>query len=221
MSTGLGAGPGTVVLISGSGTNLQAMIDQVQRGDLAIRIVAVISDVAGALGLERARDAGIPAVAVNYPDYPDRAAAEQALAATLAELDPAIVALAGFMRILPASLAQTFAGRMLNVHPSLLPKFRGLHTYERVLEAGDDWHGATVHFVVPELDAGPPIIQYRIAVRPGDDIASLRERVQHGEYQIYPRAISWLARGRLALRNNMAWLDGKPLETPVRVDEPA
>lgn len=219
MSEGLGAGPTTAVLVSGSGTNLQAIIDRVQKGDLRIRLAAVLSDVPGAYGLERAQGAGIPTTAVNYQDFPDRPAAEQALGSELAAIDPEIVVLAGFMRILPDAIVATYQGRMLNVHPSLLPKFRGLHTYERVLEAGDAWHGTTVHFVVPELDAGPAIIQYRVAVRPADDAASLRARVQDGEYLIYPQAIGWLASGRLALRDGGAWLDGKPLTAPVQVDE--
>ena len=216
MSKGLGAGPATVVLVSGSGTNLQAIIDQ---GHLRVRLVAVLSDVPDAYGLQRAQAAGIPTVTVNYKAYPDRPSAERALAAELAAIDPAIVVLAGFMRILPDAIVQAYQGRMLNVHPSLLPRFRGLHTYERVLEAGDAWHGTTVHFVVPELDAGPAIIQYRVAVKPTEDIASLRERVQRGEYLVYPQAIGWLASGRLTLRDGQAWLDDNPLAAPVQVDE--
>ncbi|UCG72501.1 MAG: phosphoribosylglycinamide formyltransferase [Chromatiales bacterium] len=219
MSKGLGAGPATVVLVSGSGTNLQAIIDQVQQGHLRVRLVAVLSDVPDAYGLQRAQAAGIPTVTVNYKAYPDRPSAERALAAELAAIDPAIVVLAGFMRILPDAIVQAYQGRMLNVHPSLLPRFRGLHTYERVLEAGDAWHGTTVHFVVPELDAGPAIIQYRVAVKPTEDIASLRERVQRGEYLVYPQAIGWLASGRLTLRDGQAWLDDNPLAAPVQVDE--
>lgn len=219
MSEGLGAGPATAVLVSGSGSNLQAIIDQVQDAQLRIRLAAVLSDVPDALGLARARDAGIPAVAVDYRGFADRPAAEQALAGELARVDAEIVVLAGFMRILPDPLVETYQGRMLNVHPSLLPKFRGLNTYERVLAAGDSWHGTTVHFVVPELDAGPGIIQYRVAVRSTDDAASLRARVQHGEYLVYPQAIGWLASGRLSLRDGAAWLDGKRLGAPVQIDE--
>ncbi len=219
MSAGLGAGPATAVLVSGSGTNLQAIIDQVQKGHLRIRLAAVLSDVPDAYGLERARAAGIPTVTVNYRDFPDRPAAEQALGRALAAVDPEIVVLAGFMRILPDAIVESYQGCMLNVHPSLLPKFRGLHTYERVLAAGDAWHGTTVHFVVRELDAGPAILQYRVAVRPGEDADSLRARVQAGEYLVYPQAIGWLASGRLALRDGGAWLDGTPLAAPVQVDE--
>ena len=118
-------------------------------------------------------------------------------------------------------LVERYEGRMLNIHPSLLPKHRGLDTYRRALEAGDAWHGSTVHFVIPELDAGPSIIQYRVPVRPDDDEQSLRHRVQKGEYQIYPQALGWLASGRLKLRDGLAWLDDNPLAEPVLVEEPA
>ncbi|RMF95025.1 MAG: phosphoribosylglycinamide formyltransferase [Gammaproteobacteria bacterium] len=209
------------VLISGSGTNLQAILDAAAAGELPVTICGVLSDRPDAAGLERARRAGVPAIAVDYREHPDRAAAEAALGQQLDALAPDIVVLAGFMRILPDELVERYAGRMLNVHPSLLPKFRGLDTFRRVLEAGDAWHGSTVHFVVPELDAGPRIIRYRIAVRPGDTAASLKQRVQAGEYRIYPRAIRWLAEGRLALRDGAAWLDGRRLDEPVTVDEAA
>ncbi|MDJ0928923.1 MAG: phosphoribosylglycinamide formyltransferase [Gammaproteobacteria bacterium] len=209
----------TAVLISGSGTNLQAIIDATAAGELPIDLCAVVSDQPAAFGLERARRADIPTITVDYRDHPDRSAAEAGLGDTLAELDPDIVVLAGFMRILPDDIVEHFRGRMLNVHPSLLPKFRGLHTFARVLEAGDAWHGSTVHFVVPELDSGPSIIQYRIAVRSDDDEASLKDRVQAGEYVIYPRAIGWLATGRVELKHDAAWLDGERLGTPVLVDE--
>lgn len=219
MKQGIGRGPSTVVLVSGSGTNLQAIIDRVTSGELGITLSAVISDVPDAFGLERARRAGITAIAIDYRSFPDRATAETELARQLDELDPEIVVLAGFMRILPAELVSRYAGRMLNVHPSLLPRHRGLNTYARVLEAGDDWHGSTVHFVVPELDAGPSILQYRVRVGPADDVPSLQQRVQQGEYEIYPRAIDWLATGRLQLRSGEAWLDGQALGEPERVLE--
>ena len=219
MSAGLGAGPSTAVLVSGSGTNLQAIIDQVQAGQLRVRLAGVFSDVPGAHGLERARAANIPATAVDYKAFEDRPAAEAELGRQLAALDPEIVVLAGFMRILPNAIVQAYQGRMLNVHPSLLPKFRGLGTFAKVLAAGDKWHGTTVHFVVPELDAGPAIIQYRVRVRREDTEATLRERVQHGEYQVYPQTIGWLACGRLELNNGAAWLDGNRLLEPVLVDE--
>ncbi len=207
------------VLISGSGTNLQAMLDAAARGELPVTICGVLSDRPGAAGLDRARRAGVPAFAVDYRDFADRAAAEAELGRQLEALAPDIVALAGFMRILPDALVERYAGRMLNVHPSLLPKYRGLDTFRRVLEAGDPWHGSTVHFVVPELDAGPRIIRYRIAVRPEDSEQSLKQRVQAGEYRIYPQAIRWLAEGRLELRDGAAWLDGERLDEAVTVEE--
>lgn len=219
MSKGLGAGPSTAVLVSGGGTNLQAIIDQVQARNLRIRLACVISDVPDAYGLERAREAGIPALAVDYAAFDERRDAEAELARQLAELEPEIIVLAGFMRILPDAIVEAYEGRMLNVHPSLLPKYRGLRTYQRVLEAGDEWHGTTVHFVVPELDAGPSIIQYRVPVRPEDNEATLRERVQRGEYEVYPQALGWLASGRLSLRDGAAWLDGNRLDGPVLLDE--
>lgn len=219
MTQDIGHGPSTVVLVSGGGTNLQAIIDRVSNGELGITLTAVISDVPDAFALERARQAGIQALTIDYRRFPDRAAAETELARQLRDLAPEIIVLAGFMRILPADLVSSYAGRMLNVHPSLLPRHRGLNTYQRALEAGDDWHGSTVHFVVPELDAGPSIIQYRVRVGPTDDVPSLERRVQQGEYQIFPRAIDWLATGRLQLRSGEAWLDGQPLGEPERVLE--
>ena len=207
------------VLISGSGTNLQAIIDAAAAGELPIDLCAVVSDQPKAYGLERARRADIPTITVDYRSYPDRTTAEAGLSRALAELDPTMVVLAGFMRILPTDIVERYRGRMLNVHPSLLPKYRGLHTFTRVLEGGDAWHGSTVHFVVPELDAGPSIIQYRIAVRDDDDEDSLKARVQAGEYLIYPRAIGWLATGRVKLEDDIAWLDGERLDSPVIVHE--
>jgi phosphoribosylglycinamide formyltransferase-1 len=211
--------PRGVVLVSGEGSNLQAIIDQVKRGALGVSLVGVVSDRPGVRALERARQAGIPAIVVDYAAAADRAAFGAELATVLASLRPDIVVLAGFMRILPAPLVASFEGRMLNVHPSLLPRYPGLHTYRRALEAGDAEHGATVHFVTPELDAGPAIIQYRIPVHPADTEDSLRARVRAGEYLIYPRAIAWLAAGRAELREGATWLDGRRLSAPVVVDE--
>lgn len=207
------------VLVSGNGSNLQAIIDAARAGELAVDVVGVVSDRPGAYALERARAAGIEAVTVDYRAAADREAFGRRLAAELARLAPSAVILAGFMRILPAAVVERFRGRMLNVHPSLLPLYPGLDTYRRALAAGDAWHGSTVHFVVPELDAGPAILQYRVRVRPGDTEASLRQRVQRGEYLIYPQAIGWLAEGRLEQRDGMAWLDGRPLSTPRILDE--
>lgn len=209
----------SAILVSGSGSNLQAIIDQQRAGRLGIDIVGVLSDRPDVLALERARRAGIPAVTVNFRAAADRAAFAAQLAAELQALAPELVVLAGFMRILPADIVDRYRGRMLNVHPSLLPKFPGLDTYRRVLAAGDAWHGSTVHFVIPALDAGPGIIQYRIRVQAGDTEQTLRERVQRGEHLIYPRAIDWIARGRVTYRDDSVYLDGQPLAAPVVVEE--
>jgi phosphoribosylglycinamide formyltransferase-1 len=213
------ATPRAVVLVSGDGSNLQAIIDQVRRGALGLTLAGVVSDRPGVRALERGAAAGIPVHVVDWAS--DRPAFPGRLAATLADLQPDLVILAGFMRILPSELVDRYRGRMLNVHPSLLPRYPGLHTYRRALEAGDREHGSTVHFVIPALDAGPGILQYRVPVRPGDTEESLRERVRAGEHLIYPRAIAWLAAGRVSLRDGAAWLDGERLAEPVVVDEVA
>lgn len=207
------------VLISGSGTNLQAIIDAVAAGQLNIELIGVISDRPDAFGLQRAADAGVPVIAVDYMACADRSDYDRQLDAALAALEPNLVVLAGYMRILADATVNKYSGRMLNVHPSLLPDYPGLNTYARVLAAGDQWHGTTVHFVIPELDAGPAIIQYRVAVGPGESEASLRGRVQQGEYQIYPRAIGWFADKRLQLDDATVALDGESLTEPVVVSE--
>jgi phosphoribosylglycinamide formyltransferase-1 len=219
MTQGIGEGPRTVVLISGGGTNLQAFIDQVSQNRLGINLASVVSDRPDAPGVERAKRAGIPVTTVDYEALGDRQSAEQLLCDELERLQPKIVLLAGFMRILPTEIVTRHAGSMLNVHPSLLPKYRGLNTYRRVLEAGDAWHGSTVHFVTPELDAGPAILQYRVAVRADDTAASLADRVRQGEYIIFPRAVNWLATNRLTLVGDQIELDGQPLDRPRIVDE--
>jgi len=211
--------PRTAVLVSGSGSNLQAIIDRQAAGQLPVSLAGVISDRPGVRALERAAAAGIPALTVDHGAFADRAAFDDELAATLERLQPEIVVLAGFMRILAAPLVDRWSGRMLNVHPSLLPLYPGLHTYQRALAAGDAWHGSTVHFVTRDLDAGPAIIRYRVRILPGDSEQTLAQRVQRGEYLVYPRAIGWLATGRLALRDGHAWLDGTALESPVTIDE--
>ena len=160
-------------------------------------------------------DAGIPALTLDYGAFAEPSEFHAATERLLGGLQPDLVVLAGFMRILPARLVQAFSGRMLNVHPSLLPKYPGLGTYRRVLDAGDPWHGSTVHFVTPELDAGPSSVQYRVRVRSNDDEVSLRERVVRGEHLIYPRAISWAVDGRLRLIGNEPWLDGARLTAPL------
>jgi len=216
---GIGSGIRTVVLVSGGGTNLQAIINEVRSGELATNLCCVISDRPGVLGLDRADKAGIPTQVIDYQHFAQRTDADVALLTKLSALKADLVVLAGFMRILPEELVQQYHGRMLNIHPSLLPKYRGLHTYRRALAAGDSHHGTTVHFVTPELDAGPSIIQYRVPIHADETETSLSNRVQQGEYLIYPKAIRWFAEGRLRLKDNEVWLDGLPLTEPAVLNE--
>ena len=209
----------TVVLVSGDGSNLQAILDHSRTGALPVSVVGVISDRPGARALERASRAGVPALTVDYAAAGSRSAFAESLSRTLADLKPDLLVLAGFMRILDTALVEQYRGRLLNVHPSLLPKFPGLHTYRRALEAGEREHGATVHFVIPELDAGPGILQYRVPIRDGDTESSLQDRVRAGEHVIYPRAIAWVAAGRALLKDGAVWLDGVRLALPVVVNE--
>lgn len=204
------------VLISGGGSNLQSLIDATADKDSELEIVVVVSNQADAYGLERARNAGIDAVCVSHHDYAERSQYDAALLRALVPYQPDFVFLAGFMRILTPAFVDAFAGRMLNIHPSLLPRYPGLHTHQRAIDAGDDWHGCTVHFVSTELDSGPPIIQGMVAVRRDDTAESLARRVLAVEHQIYPQAVSLLASGRLQQRDDEAWLDGKLLEDPIR-----
>lgn len=200
-----------VVLISGSGTNLQALIDGANDGSLPIEISAVISNKADVKGLQRAQDSEIPAHVLSHKDYATREAFDDELRQLIDSYQPQLVVLAGFMRILTAGFTQHYAGRMLNIHPSLLPKYQGLHTHRRALEAGDTVHGVTVHFVTDELDGGPSIVQARVPVLPTDDEQVLTRRVQQQEHVIYPMAVRWFAEGKLKLQQGKVWLEGKPL----------
>ena len=207
-----------VTLISGAGSNLGALIAAQPRW--SYRIVAVISNEAQARGLERARDAGIPPAVLEHRAYPDRPAYDQALAASIDRYAPDLVVLAGFMRILTPAFVAHFSGRLLNIHPSLLPRFRGLHTHRRALEAGATEHGASVHFVTAELDGGPVILQARVPVQPGDDPPRLGARVLAAEHRIYPKAVGWFAQGRLRLgEDGRARLDGAVLDAAPCLDE--
>jgi phosphoribosylglycinamide formyltransferase 1 len=208
-----------VVLLSGAGTNFAAIAAAARAGALPVDIRAVLSDRPAARGLERARALGIPAESIAPADYPDRAAHDHALGARLAAYGPALVVLAGYMRILDSACIARHAGRLVNIHPSLLPAFRGLNTHRRALDAHVAWHGCTVHFVSDELDAGPLIAQARVAVRPDDTADSLAARVQAREHILYPRVIGWFAAGRLRQEAGLAWLDGRPLTTPVTLED--
>lgn len=203
-----------VILISGSGTNLQAIIDAAAAGSLPVEIRAVISNRPDAPGLARARDAGLTAETLDHTAYADRAAFDQALRARIDAFHPGLVVLAGFMRILTSEFVNHYHGRLMNIHPSLLPRFRGLDTHARALAAGEISHGASVHFVTDELDGGPVILQAEVAVRPDDTPQTLAARVLEQEHRIYPLAIGWFAEGRLQLHGGAVMLDGKPLEKP-------
>jgi phosphoribosylglycinamide formyltransferase-1 len=180
------------ILISGEGSNLQAIIDAISRGTLDARIDIVISNKASARGLDRARRAGIPAVVVAAIKGQSREEYDQRLLDTLAPTAPDLIVLAGFMRILSADFVRFYKGRIINIHPSLLPAYKGMDTHQRVLDAGETWHGATVHFVTEQLDDGETIIQSRIAIKVDDNAESLQQRVHIEEHVIYPRAIQWL-----------------------------
>ena len=180
------------ILISGEGSNLQAIIDAIDEAKLDARIVIVISNRANARGLNRARQAEIPAVVVATLKGQSREAYDQRLLDTLASSEPDLIVLAGFMRILSAKFVRFYKGRIINIHPSLLPAYKGMDTHQRVLDAGETYHGATVHFVTEQLDAGETIIQSRISINPDDNAESLQQRVHIEEHVIYPRAIQWL-----------------------------
>jgi len=203
-----------VVLVSGHGSNLQSILDQAQAPACAFEVVGVISNEPTAYGLKRAHQAGVANDLVHHLDFASRDAFDYALGTAIDRYRPDLVVLAGFMRILGTQLVGAYAGRMMNIHPSLLPEYCGLNTHTRVLADRAKYHGATVHFVVPALDAGPIILQGRVLVMPDDTPESLGKRVHQTEHEIYPLAISWFAERRLALRGTRVYLDGK-----LRIDQ--
>ncbi len=196
------------VLISGRGSNLQSFIDACAKGDLDADICLVVSNKPDVLGLVRAEEAGLETAVVDHREFDSREAFDAALVDTVQQAEPDLVVLAGFMRILTPVFIQPFAGRLLNIHPSLLPKYPGLHTHQRALDAGDTVAGVTVHFVTEELDGGPPVVQARVPIAAGDDADSLAARVLQEEHVIYPIAAKWFLQGRLKLQDNGATLDG-------------
>lgn len=198
-----------VVLLSGRGSNLQAIIDETTAGRLDIDVRAVISNRAEAEGLQLARAAGIPTHVIEPRDYADRDQFDAALMQAIDTHAPRLVILAGFMRILGADFIQHYAMRLINIHPSLLPAFKGLNTHARVLDAKMEQHGASVHFVTPDVDGGPIIIQSALTVQPNDTAQSLAQRVLVEEHRIYPLAIQWFIAGRLTLDKGRVLLDGQ------------
>jgi len=208
-----------VVLISGRGSNMTAILRACLGGELHAEVALVIADRAEATGLGAARDLGAATATVLRGKGPEaQAVFERELGATIDAVRPDVIALAGFMRILGDGFVGRYLGRMINIHPSLLPAYRGLDTHRRVLEAGESQHGASVHYVTPELDAGPVILQSRVWVRPQDSEAVLAARVLATEHVIYPLVISWLAQQRLKWHDGAAWLDGSKLEQPIVED---
>jgi phosphoribosylglycinamide formyltransferase 1 len=206
-----------VILISGRGSNMRALIERSRSDQTAYAVAAVISDRPDAGGLEVARSLGVATRPLPAPKGMDRAAYDALLAPVIEEYSPALIVLAGFMRILSAPFVQRFAGKLLNIHPSLLPKYTGLHTHQRALDARETEHGVTVHFVSEQLDGGPRVLQARVAVLPGDTEAALGQRVLAQEHVIYPLAVNWFCQGRLRWVAGKAWLDGKPLDEPVQL----
>jgi phosphoribosylglycinamide formyltransferase-1 len=207
-----------VILISGRGSNMCAIAEHTQQGTLPIDIVAVISDKPEAAGLATAAALKIPTRAIAPRDYSDRESFDMALAELISSFQPQLIALAGFMRILTPKFIGRFRDRILNIHPSLLPKYRGLHTHRRCLEERDMSHGCSVHYVTAELDGGPVIIQASVPVFPNDTEATLSARVQQQEHRIYPEAIDLIARGRVTFRDECVWLDGQPMTQPILID---
>jgi phosphoribosylglycinamide formyltransferase-1 len=232
-----------VVLISGRGSNMRAIVEQSLRADASYRVALVVSDQPDAAGLKVARDFGIDthsvavdaataAVESSGPTTARAAASDSAsdresrreryderLAAVIDERAPSLIVLAGFMRILSAKFVARYPGKILNIHPSLLPRYPGLHTHRKVLAARETHHGATVHFVTAELDGGPPVIHARVTVEPQDDESTLAARVQTAEHRIYPLAVRWYCEGRLRCEDGRAWLDGRALDTPLLYEE--
>ncbi|MEP9316895.1 phosphoribosylglycinamide formyltransferase [Pseudomonas sp. LABIM340] len=200
-----------VVLISGSGSNLQALIDSLAGADTPAVIRAVISNRADAYGLERARQANIETRFLDHKSYADRESFDAALIQAIDGFGADLVLLAGFMRILSADFVRHYQGRLLNIHPSLLPNYKGLHTHQRALEAGDAEHGCSVHFVTEELDGGPLVVQAAIPVESDDTPETLAQRVHVQEHVIYPLAMRWFAEGRVRLGEHGATLDGELL----------
>jgi phosphoribosylglycinamide formyltransferase-1 len=211
------------ILASGRGSNLQAILDAIAAGHLDARIAGVFSDKPGAGALSRARGAGLHAVACAPGDFTTREAHDEAMFSQVAAVQPDLIVCAGYMRLVSEAAVQRFAGRMINIHPSLLPRYPGLHTHRRALEAGDAEHGASVHLVIPELDAGQVLAQARIAVRPDDSEQSLATRLLPREHALLLACLGAIADGRLRLPALAAGGDtsfrGRPLASPLRLDE--
>ncbi|KUJ75132.1 phosphoribosylglycinamide formyltransferase [Thiomicrospira sp. XS5] len=205
------------VLISGTGSNLQALIDQAPNSDYEIALVLSNRPQAG--GLHKAQAAGIPTVVIDHTEYDSRESFDQAMIKALDAQQIDGIILAGFMRILTPDFTLHYLGRMLNIHPSLLPKYPGLNTHQRALDAQDTEHGLSIHFVTPELDGGPVILQAKVPVEAGDTAKSLQKKVQIQEHIAYPLVTNWLAQGRIQLKNNQACYQDQTLQAPLQLNE--
>lgn len=195
-------------LISGRGSNLQALLDACADPAYPAEIVLVVSNVAGAYGLERAAKAGVPALTIDHKAFPSREAFDAEMDKAIRAAGAELVCLAGFMRLLSRDFSEAWKGRMINIHPALLPSFKGLHTHRKAIEAGVKLHGCTVHFVTPELDDGPIIVQAAVPVLPGDDEDALAARVLEQEHRAYPLALKLVAEGRVRIEGRVATVDG-------------
>lgn len=204
------------MLISGNGSNLQAIIDAVKADQLPVTIAAVISDRPQAYGIKRAEQARLPVHVIDYKSFPGREYFDAALLQAIDAYKPDLLVLAGFMRILTDNFVNHYAGRMINIHPSLLPKYQGLQTHQRAIDDGETEHGASVHYVTPELDGGPVIIQASVPILRRDTSHTLAQRVHQVEHQIYPLAIKWIATGQVTFRNGEVYYDGKPITEAQR-----
>ena len=207
-----------VVLISGRGSNLKAILDAIRRGELSAVVRAVVSDQTRAPGLEYALQENIDTLALDAADYPDRGDYDLALQGLIDRFEPGLVVLAGFMRILTPGFVHHYQGRLINIHPSLLPELRGLNTHQRAIDKGIREHGASIHFVTEELDGGPVIVQVRVPVLPDDDADRLAARVLKQEHRLYAQAIRWLAEGRVSLDGEQLLFDQQPLRQPLQID---
>ncbi len=210
-----------VVLISGSGSNLQAIIDAIAAENLDAKIDLVLSNRPDAFGLQRAKQAAIHTEVINHQDYDSRESFDAAMMAVIDRVAPDLIVLAGFMRIMTDGFVEHYAGKMINIHPALLPAYKGLNTHARALADGVSHHGASVHYVTPELDSGAVIAQGRVPVFPGDTVEQLQQRVHRIEHVIYPNVVTWFAQGRLSYKDHQAYLDGELLTVPVIFEQEA
>lgn len=208
-----------VCLLSGTGTNLQVILQNIATGNIPISLNAVISDNPMAKGIEKADTSGITTKVIDYKLYDEQSTYHDLLKQSVLIENPDLIILAGYMRILSDDFCETFRGKIINIHPSLLPAYKGLNTHQRVLEAKETHHGTSVHFVIPELDGGPIVIQYRIKIHSSDTADTLKKKVQEGEYKIYSKALKWFALDQLEMKNNKVMFHGDHLDKPILIEE--